>query len=301
MKGYPILPVISSLVIVLLAVGMFQIRIDSPELAAREFSRALTYGDHAKLDERTCADLKAQPEITNIPRSAFSTLGESLDNPELNIGNFELSFTTTDVLTETAAVRVSGPGASNAGASPTSTRVKEVWRMQREGGEWKFCGEALIPQSGLAGLLLQPSEVNFPMLDSEDTLADVLSAYPQTYTGFRQAGAKGAVLKEYTLDGKWIDSFGFWFPSYGDAAKGMGEFTNFLRFITRTNQQTVAAADLGDEGASFTVVSPPDYELYAYIWRAGNVVLALGIRAKPGQLKLSDARGWADKMQSHVR
>lgn len=298
MKTYYVAPVISSLALAILAGGMLQTRLDSPEAAAREFTRAAAQGDPVKLGERTCAEVKAQAEAASPAQSAFSMLGESLDSPELSIADFDLRFTRMAAVTDTATVSVSGQ--SRSGANP-SARLEETWSLLKEGGEWKYCGEALVPQADLGGLLLQPSEVEFPLIDSEDTLADLLSAYPQTYAEFRRAGAQGAVLKEYTLEGKWIDSFAFWFPSYGAASKGSLVFADFLRSITRTNQPTVPADGLGTEGAAFAVTSPPDYELYAYVWRTGNVVLALGIRAKPGELKQSDAKEWADKMQSHLR
>lgn len=301
MKQFHLMLLLSASVLVLLAVGIFQLSADSPQSAASEFLRALASADGRRLAERTCAGLKQQPVQASLLRSAFSTTDESLTGENSVTAGSRLTVMVSATLTDTARVRVSGAMASGPGIASTTTRVDEMWRMVKEGGVWKFCGEDLLPQSGLAALLLQPAEVSFPLIDSEDTLADTLGAYPQTYSELRRVGAQGAVLKEYTLEGKWIDSFAFWFPTYGDAAKGSRVFVNFLQSITRTNQRALPEDDLGDDGASFSVVSPPDYELYAYVWRVKNVVLALGIRAKPGKLTLSDARSWADKMQSHVR
>ncbi len=115
--------------------------VDSPENAAREWLQAFGNLDGNKLAERTCAAQQANVQQAGMWTSAFAILGQMMIGQQGKTDVSSLNFTTVRSSGDTAYVRVTGQIRAAVLALATTQNVDETWRMVREDGKWKWCGQ----------------------------------------------------------------------------------------------------------------------------------------------------------------
>lgn len=117
--------------------------IDSPENAAREWLQAFGNLDGNKIAERTCAAQQANVQQAGLWTSAITLIGQYLVGQGLQ-GKTDVSslnFTTVRSSSDVAYVRVTGQIRAAVLAFATTQNVDETWKMVREDGKWKWCGQ----------------------------------------------------------------------------------------------------------------------------------------------------------------
>jgi hypothetical protein len=116
---------------------------DSPEAAAKEWLQAMAAMDGNKIAERTCAAQQASVQQAGLWLSVFGLFGQMQlgDQAQAKIDISGLTFTTVRSSGDTAAVQVSGRVRVAILAVSQAQDVNETWRMEREDGKWKWCGQ----------------------------------------------------------------------------------------------------------------------------------------------------------------
>lgn len=113
---------------------------ETPESAAEEWLEALANMDGNELLERTCAEQQGNVQEAGLWLSAFAVLAQSFTGQQTEADISDLNFAVVDKSGDTARVRVSGQIRTAVLAVAQVQEVDEVWRMVREDGKWKWCG-----------------------------------------------------------------------------------------------------------------------------------------------------------------
>jgi len=143
---------------------------DSPEKAAEEWAQAFANLDGNKVAERTCAAQQANVQQAGLWTSVFNLFGQQMIGQEAKTDVSGLRFTTVSSSGNTADVRVTGQIRVAVMALSQTQDVDETWRMVREDGKWKWCGEV----GGVSVNMLTPTEVPDTMAQvPESTIVEV--------------------------------------------------------------------------------------------------------------------------------
>ena len=114
---------------------------DSPERAAQEWLQASVDLDGNKLMERTCAAQQENIQEAGMWASVFNIFGQQAIGVQAKTDLSGLKFSTTSSSGNTARVRVTGQIRVAVLALAQSQKVDETWRMVKEEGKWKWCGQ----------------------------------------------------------------------------------------------------------------------------------------------------------------
>jgi len=116
---------------------------DTPEGAARAWLNAMMKLDGNKILDLTCAAQVENVQQTGLWASAFSLVPQLFG---LNIQSKSdisgLNFVSTSLNGDNATVHVYGDMRVAILAFAQAYPVDESWKMARESGKWKWCGQA---------------------------------------------------------------------------------------------------------------------------------------------------------------
>jgi hypothetical protein len=114
---------------------------DSPEAAAKEWVQAFADMDGNKIAARTCAAQQENLQEAGMWVSAFTIFGDLLIGQQSQIDISDLQFTATSTGDDAAQVHVTGKIRVAILAFSQAQDIDETWRMVREDGSWKWCGQ----------------------------------------------------------------------------------------------------------------------------------------------------------------
>ena len=114
---------------------------DSPERAAQEWLQAFGNLDGNKLAERTCAAQQENIQQAGLWASVFGIFGQMTIGQQGKTDVSDLKFTTVRSSGDEAYVRVTGQIRVAVLALSQTQKVDETWRMVKEDGKWKWCGQ----------------------------------------------------------------------------------------------------------------------------------------------------------------
>jgi len=114
---------------------------DSPEAAAKEWMQAFANLDGNKIAERTCTAQQANVQQAGMWASVFGMFGQQTIGQQSKTDISDLKFTTISSSGDTAQVRVTGQVRFAVLALSQTQDVNETWRMVREDGKWRWCGQ----------------------------------------------------------------------------------------------------------------------------------------------------------------
>jgi len=158
--------------------------------------------------------------------------------------------------------------------------VDETWRMVREDGKWKWCGQAIsrnFTSGDLARMVLQPNEVPLPFTNYGDTVDTALGLWPKEYCDqFQPYSPQAGHRKSYEQERIGIDSIAVLFKSSADARQGFQVLSKIVKETSYKNAKSINADGLGDESFGLSgALQSENWVTYEYVWRVNNVLLAL--------------------------
>ena len=132
---------VSGLVLLCLIFLLVACSSDSPEAAAKDWMQAFADLDGNKIAARTCAEQQENLQEAGMWISAFTIFGQMTIGQESQIDISDLKYATISSTDDTAQVRVTGQVRAAILALSQAQDIDETWRMVREDGEWKWCGQ----------------------------------------------------------------------------------------------------------------------------------------------------------------
>lgn len=305
-------------VVVLLALPMVACgRQDEPARVAEKFLRAAIANDLADLQETVDPDYQDQ-----VMTSIFLQMGLSAFVGGAQVEYTELKVTTIANDGQRATVHATGKlKVITMGTQMIIPEDVQVPLVKKQ-GRWyvtisetgtapaiptKATGRTLT-SGDLDGLVLQPDEVPLPFTNYGDTVDTALGHWSRDYLNqFNLYNPQAGYRKSYDQEKIYVTSIALLYRSPADASQAFQELTRLVKETSGSGAKSVPADGLGEQSIGFSEVSQRgsfgEWGEYSYVWRVNNVIMVLIIQDASGQLKIkeSDARAFADKMQSHVR
>ncbi len=310
---------------------------ESPEKGAKEWLQALSSLDGLKLDERTCSSQAAQLQQGGLMMLALGAFGKDLlgDSLKVNVDTENLVVTPLKTSGNSALVQVKGTMRTGIGLVVAPQAVDAIWKMVKEDGKWKYCGEAdasVLREAGvfakvagrsfvaidLPKLILQDNDVPsqnrspWPTLEGPGIIDYVFEGYSDRAP---ECAPRTAEVVEIQTNTAVIRSAAVLFEDFVQARQCFPTVSEAIQLQVllhgNNDAQPLLANALGDQGAGFSATSNPRYwglpkQSTAFLWRVGNVIFLLFCQSEAEQLsELSCAeakiRPLAEKMQSRAK
>ncbi len=113
---------------------------ESPEKAAQEWMQAFVNRDR-NIANRTCAAEQATVQHAGLWNSIFNLFTQPIIDQQRETDVSGLTYTTISSSGNTATVRVAGQASVPVLPYSHPQWIDDLWRMQQEDGEWKWCGQ----------------------------------------------------------------------------------------------------------------------------------------------------------------
>lgn len=305
---------------------------ESPEQGARGWFDGLSAMDGFKVEDRTCKAKQDELKTAGLFATMVQLFGQSQLGEKVKIDTSNVNIEGIRTNGDTAEVRITGRLRAGIGLAVNSQDLLSVWKMVRENGRWKYCGEdrevtatvvAMATATATASHYTPADVKNLQIQENDFPVSTRLIANPveKDASWLFQFRKEGDLKSQAIYDSSYsfldnnvtlgsnndVHLTSTLFETPEDTEKGLSYFRDFAGRSKPKNPTTAAALMIDDrvvedlgEGGWILGLRDSKFEIFHVGWRVENVGLWLIVGSKPGSLKESDVLGVANNLTKRL-